>query len=156
VFFGVNVILRHGDHFIHREPGSADDDAGHQLGKRCNWKHRMFILAEQHFTRVLVNHQGHAGLQIQRVDRAVQASHLAKRRNGGNQGLNKGRPLGTGYLGAGFKAYILANGCYFLGRFRFFDMGLLDNRSLGRRFFRCSMGSRCYQSKRQSKESHDF
>ena len=45
----------------------GDDQRGHQLGDRRDRQHGLGVLAEQHLVGVLVDHQGDAGLQVQRV-----------------------------------------------------------------------------------------
>ena len=53
-----------------------NQQTGHQLGQRSNRQHGLIVLAQQHFMRILVNHIGYAGLQIERVGDGMQASHL--------------------------------------------------------------------------------
>ncbi len=69
---------RDGDELIHRKRGLADDQARHELGQRSDGQHGVVVLAEQHFARVLVDDQRHAGLQVQRIFVCVQAGQLAE------------------------------------------------------------------------------
>ena len=79
--FGVDVVLR--DRRAPRpSAGSAcgDHHRRHQLGDRGDRQHGVGVLAEQHLVGVLVDDQGHAGLQVERIVGAVQAGQLAERR----------------------------------------------------------------------------
>ncbi|EKD98017.1 MAG: hypothetical protein ACD_23C00624G0001 [uncultured bacterium] len=60
--FRIHVILGNGHKLIHGQTGLGDDEARHELGQRCNGQHRMVVLADQNLIRVLVDHEGHAGL----------------------------------------------------------------------------------------------
>ena len=80
--FGIHIILGDRDRLIHGQLRLGDQHARHELGQRRNWKHRLIVLAQQDLVRVLVYHQRHAGLEIQRVIDFVQTRHLTKRRLG--------------------------------------------------------------------------
>ena len=77
-FFGVNVVLADGDDLVTRQLGFADHQTGHQFRQRSDGQHCAFVFAEQDFMGVLVHHQGHAGLQIQRIAAMAQAGDFTK------------------------------------------------------------------------------
>jgi len=60
-------------------PRLDHDQRRHQLGDRCNRKHGRRVLAQQHLVGVLIDDEGHARLQVQRVEGRVQARGLAER-----------------------------------------------------------------------------
>ena len=78
-FFGVHIGLGDADAFVHGQIGLSDDQSRHQFGQGCNRQNHMVILAVEDFLRLLVHHQGDAGVQAQRVGSGMQARHLAKR-----------------------------------------------------------------------------
>jgi hypothetical protein len=82
-FFGVDVVLADGDLLVERELGFGHDQGRHQLGQRSDREHRLRVLAEQHLVGVLVEDQGDAGLELQRVGCGMQARQLAERRTRG-------------------------------------------------------------------------
>jgi hypothetical protein len=83
--FGVDLFLRDGDQLVERLARLGDDQRGHQLGDRGNRQHRVVVLGQQHLLGVLVHHQRHAGLQIERIIGTVEAVELTERGFGGNE-----------------------------------------------------------------------
>ena len=77
---GVDVLVGDRDHLVEGQVRLGDDDRGHQLGDRGDRQHRLRVLGEQHLVGVLVEHQGDARLQLERIDFVVQAGKLAERR----------------------------------------------------------------------------
>ena len=77
---GVDVVVGDRDHLVERQARLGDDERGHQLGDRGDRQHRLRVLGEQHLVGVLVEHQGDARLQLERIDVVVQPGELAERR----------------------------------------------------------------------------
>jgi len=74
---GVHVVLRDGDHFLHVQVGVCHHQAGHELGQRGDRQHGRVVLAEQHFVGFLIDHQGHAGIEFERIVHRTQAQARA-------------------------------------------------------------------------------
>jgi hypothetical protein len=77
---GVDVVVGDRDHLVEGQVRLGDDDRGHQLGDRGDRQHRLGVLGEQHLVGVLVEHQGDARLELERIGFVVQAGKLAERR----------------------------------------------------------------------------
>ena len=77
--FCIDVVLGDGQRLVHGQMRLGNQEPRHELGQRSDRQNRLVILAEQHFMRILVNHQGDAGLERKRVADLVQSGQLAKR-----------------------------------------------------------------------------
>ena len=80
--FGVDVVVGDRDRLVERQARFGDDDGGHQLGERGDRQDRLRVLAEQDLVGVLVEDQGDARLQLERIGGLMQADQLAERRAG--------------------------------------------------------------------------
>ncbi|MPM93935.1 hypothetical protein SDC9_141077 [bioreactor metagenome] len=94
-FFGVHIILRDGDGLVHVQMRFGNQQTRHELGQRSNRQHRAFVLAEQHFLGVLVDHQCHTGLQRQRILHIMQPRNLPERLRRRRVGNGPNRCLGA-------------------------------------------------------------
>ena len=79
---GVDVLVGDRDDLVERLLRLGDDHRRHELGERGDRQDGLGVLAEQDLVGVLVEDQGDARLQLERIGRLVQADHLAERRLG--------------------------------------------------------------------------
>ena len=158
--FGIHIILRDGDGFIHGQMGLGNQQTRHQLGQRGDGQHGMVVLAEQHFVGVLVHDQGHAALEIKRIGHCMQPGHLPERQawlvgNGTN-----GAGSAAGGHAAGL-ARALGNALALGSRRGALLHGLLLDRGHGHLFLgnflgRCGMRARGSESTTQGQQRENL
>ena len=89
-FGAVDIFVGHGQHFVHILLGFDHHQAGHHLGDRSDRQGDVGILFKQDFGIGLIEHQRHAGLEVERIVRQAEAGQVAHgldRRRGGDHAL---------------------------------------------------------------------